>query len=124
MRYLRKYESIVKEIDSDYIKLIFIDFFDKDKKCKIVDTNKYTVGVLIPEIRYHMHDYSIEDRIKEANKLIDFLQDIEVCIKRVLLEYPDLKYIIFNHGGFDPIGGRELPIEYEIYFYYPDSAIK
>jgi hypothetical protein len=119
---IRKFnESSEKEIDSEYIKQCFMDFFDNGTArmqsgssaaygnwVEIrIDTEK------IKGLKEYNNDYERSRRSsanwvtntdnisKYADGLIknsELIREIEICLKRIADEYPDYAYKIWSNG--------------------------
>lgn len=110
MKHLRKYnENINKEFefDEEYIKECFIEFFDDPDKYDVYEerdiTNEYIehgLGIDCPDLEIETN-YNVDDFIKTSEDLVDFYKEIEVCIEKVKIKYPDVDVILFqnNHNG-------------------------
>ncbi len=121
MKHLRKYNESLDNFDDivKYIKLCFVEFSDEGKYDVEYELNEDTIEVLL--FTGYTNDV-IEDDInhflKISKKLHEFYLDIEVAIKRVLDEYPDLSYVIGREFvDYDKNNGKEY---IDISFYHKD----
>jgi hypothetical protein len=107
MKYLRKYNeaSIVggfnsdfssgETIDLDYIKSVFVDFYeDVNYEIRCVKANNKVDITIKPwnPSSSMAKDMKFSEMSERFSKLSDVMMDIEVCVKRILDEYKGLKY--------------------------------
>jgi hypothetical protein len=101
MKHLRKYnedlESDLAEIE--YVKNCFVEFIDKGAQVEIGDDNEYfQIIINLPGVTYrggqwNMDSYdTIKERIKYHEVSSEFYLDIDNCIDKVKLKYPDKEY--------------------------------
>lgn len=121
MKHLRKYNESLDNFDDivKYIKLCFVEFSDEGKYDVEYELNEDTIEVLL--FTGYTNDV-IQDDINHflniSKKLHEFYLDIEVAIKRVLDEYPDLSYVIGREFvDYDKNNGKEY---IDISFYHKD----
>lgn len=123
MKHLRKYNENVNqefEFDEEYIKECFIEFFDdvdgfNYDVCEEADiTNEYIehgLGINCPDLEI-IEEYSIDEFIKTSEYLVDFYKEIQVCIEKVKIKYPDVNVVLYqeNHstGISDPLNGTRF----------------
>lgn len=106
MKYLKKYNeassfginsdfSSGKNVDLDYIKSVFVDFYEDinyEIRCVKVD-NKVDITINPWNSKSSMAKVMTFNEMSERfSKLSDVVMDVEVCIKRILDEYKGLKY--------------------------------
>ena len=109
MKHLRQYnENVNFEFDEEYIKECFIEFYDDPDKYDVYEeadnTNEYIehgLGINCPDLEiydYNETTYSVGDFIKISEELVDFYKEIEVCIEKVKIKYPDVDVILFQNN--------------------------
>jgi hypothetical protein len=114
MKHLRQYNEDVEnqfEFDEEYIKECFIEFYDDPDKYDVYEEadstpgyNGYTehaLGINCPDLEiydYNETTYSVGDFIKISEELVDFYKEIEVCIEKVKIKYPDVDVILFQNN--------------------------
>jgi hypothetical protein len=98
MKHLRKYNE---DLDSDlagieYIKNCFVEFIDKGAQVEIGDDNEYIQIIInLPGVtftdtwNYTGVGNSVKERIKYHEISTEFYLDIDNCIDKVKLKYPD-----------------------------------
>lgn len=107
MKYLKNYNeaSIIgldsdnpswgKNLDLDYIKSVFVDFYE-DINCEVRAVkadNKVDITIKPWNPSYsYSKEMTFNEMSERFTKLSDMMMDIEVCVKRVLDEYKGLKY--------------------------------
>ena len=118
MKHLKRIFESTEELDTDYIEMCFVDFIDQG--CDIeVDTDedgrKY-IELLpnLPGIEYSIEDEdgfkntnkrkTLDDILKCSKELYDFYDEINTCIKKVKIKYPNIE-VEFNieREGYDNI---------------------
>ena len=116
MKHLKRIFESTEELDTDYIEMCFVDFIDNG--CEIeVDTDedgrKY-IELLpnLPGIEYSIEDEdgfkntnkrkTLDDILKCSKELYDFYDEINTCIKKVKIKYPNIE-VEFNieREGYD-----------------------
>jgi len=119
MRHLKKYnESIDFEFDEEYIRQCFIEFFDDPDLYDVLEeadiTNEYIehgLNITCPDLEI-MEDYSIEEFIETGEKLVDFYKEIDTCIEKVKIKYPDVRVVVLqdnvSSGVIDPANGTRF----------------
>lgn len=120
MKHLRKYNENVNqefEFDEEYIKECFIEFYDDAKydMCEEYDTNSeyigYELGINCPDLEI-LEEYSMDEFIRTSEELVDFYKEIEVCIEKVKIKYPDVNVVLYqdNHsvGINNPLHGTRF----------------
>lgn len=105
MNYLKKYNEDIEsklEFDEDYIKQCFIEFFDDTDKYEVYEEGDVTIeyiehglGINCPDLQIET-DYDVGDFIKISEELVDFYKEIEVCIEKVKIKYPDLQVFLYQ----------------------------
>lgn len=107
MKYVKKFneDNSSFEFDEEYIKECFIEFFDDPDKYDVYaegDTTTYYIehglGINCPDLEIEER-YNIEDFIKISKEVTDFYVEVNVCIEKVKIKYPDVDVVIFqdNH---------------------------
>jgi hypothetical protein len=107
MKYLKKYNeasivggfnsdfSLGETIDLDYIKSVFVDFYeDVNYEIRCVKANNKVDITIKPwnPSSSMAKDMKFSEMSERFSKLSDVMMDIEVCVKRILDEYKGLKY--------------------------------
>ena len=135
MKHLRKYNEDVEnqfEFDEEYIKECFIEFFDDPDKYDVYEEadstpgyNGYTehgLGINCPDLEiYDTHEttYSVGDFIKISEELTEFYKEIEACIEKVKIKYPDVDAVLYqqNYGknNGDLTGTRFVWVKFRKY---------
>ena len=93
MKHLKKFNESIKRTE-DYIKTCFVEFFDDD----IVDIDSYgdrvVLNIVLPGVGRYDDGKCIKDDISNYIKYLDELKElilnIEVCVKNVIDEYPEM----------------------------------
>ena len=111
MKHLRQYNEGVSqkfEFDEEYIKECFIEFFDDPNKYDVYEeadiTNEYIehgLGINCPDLEiYNTHEttYNVSDFIKISEELTEFYKEIEVCIEKVKIKYPDVDVVLYQQN--------------------------
>jgi hypothetical protein len=119
MKHLKRIFESTEELDTDYIEMCFVDFIDQG--CEIeVDTDddgrKYIeLMPNLPGIEYSRADdgsllgwtnknkrKTLDDVIKSSKELYDFYDELNTCIKKVKIKYPNIE-VEFNieREGYD-----------------------
>jgi hypothetical protein len=103
MKHLRQYNEDVNqnfEFDEEYIRECFIEFFDDPDLYDVYEeadiTNQYIehgLSINYPDLEI-IEEYGIEEFIKKSEQLVDFYKEIDVCIEKVKIKYPDVKVVI------------------------------
>lgn len=88
MRHLRKYNESNLELDTNYFDECFIEFIDDGAKTYSTE-DEYEIYIKVPACWFDP-GYSLDDNIKSAKELHEFFLDIENCIEKVMIKYPDL----------------------------------
>lgn len=107
MKYLKNYNeasiiglgstnpSLGKNLDLDYIKSVFVDFYE-DINCEVraVKADNKVDITIKPwnPLSSYSKEMTFNEMSERFTKLSDMMMDIEVCVKRVLDEYKGLKY--------------------------------
>ena len=94
MKHLRKYNESKEELDCNYFDECFIEFIDKGVR-KYSTQEYYQINIKVPNCWWEP-GHSLEDNINSAKELHDFYLDIENCIEKVLIKYPDLECMYSN----------------------------
>lgn len=102
MKHLKRIFESTEELDTDYIEMCFVDFIDQG--CEIdIDTDedgrKYICLLPnLPDIEYNGESWvnnnkseTINDVLKSSKQLYDFYKEINTCIKKVKIEYPNIE---------------------------------
>jgi hypothetical protein len=89
MKHLRKYNESKEELDYNYFNECFIDFIDDGAKIYSTEED-YQIIIKVPKCWFEP-GYSLDDNIKSAKELHEFFLDVENCIEKVNIKYPDLE---------------------------------
>ncbi len=109
MKHLKRIFESTEELDTDYIEMCFVDFIDQGCDIEVdtdeVDGRKYIeIMPNLPGIEYsRANDGSLlgwksknkrktlDDVLKCSKELYDFYDDINTCIKKVKIKYPNIE---------------------------------
>lgn len=105
MKHLRKYNE---DLESDlagieYIKNCFVEFIDKGAEVEIGDDKEYIQIIInLPGVTVNYSEFgsewsletynTIKERIKYHELITEFYLDIDNCIDKVKLKFPDKEY--------------------------------
>lgn len=102
MKHLKRIFESTKELDTDFIEMCFVDFIDKG--CDIeVDTEEDGRRYIelmpnLPGIEYKGNKFenrnkrkTLDDVIKSSKELYDFYDELNTCIKKVKIKYPNIE---------------------------------
>ena len=101
MKHLKRIFESTEELDTDYIEMCFVDFIDKG--CEIeVDTHdgrKYIALMsYLPGVSFSNGEWTrknkrntLDDVLKSSKELYDFYDEINSCIKKVKIKYPNIE---------------------------------
>jgi hypothetical protein len=99
MKHLRKYNESKEELDTNYFNECFIEFIDdgaiaSHKEGRPLEQMRecYQIDIRVPSCWFEP-GYSLDDNIKSAKELHDFFLDVENCIEKVRIKYPDIECI-------------------------------
>lgn len=137
MKYLKKFENNNNgELDIEYIKECFIDFMNEYNEIVegTLDGRKYAQAfIMLPHIKRinnkyvqtHLSEYyEIGDKVKEMEENVSFYKDMEVCIEKVKIEFPEIEVSISNLKSTYSTSNRE---SYETFirieFYFPKPQV-
>jgi hypothetical protein len=112
MKYLRQYNEDVdfefEKFDEEYIKECFIEFYDDPQKYDVYEEAdvtsqyiEYGLGINCPDLEiYDTQEttYNVNDFIKMSEELTDFYREIEVCIEKVKIKYPDVDVLLYQEN--------------------------
>ena len=129
MKHLKSYNEDVNqefEFDEEYIKECFIEFFDDNEKYDVYEeediTNEYIehgLGINCPDLEIYDNQettYNVGDFIKMSEELADFYKEIENCIEKVKIKYPDVEVILYQNnygkGNGDLTGTRFIWVKF------------
>lgn len=103
MKHLKRIFESTEELDTDYIEMCFVDFIDQGCDIEIdideSDGKKYIEFLIdLPGIEIKNSTFinknkrkTVDDVLKSSKELYDFYDEINTCIKKVKLEYSDIK---------------------------------
>lgn len=126
MKHLRKYNE---DLESDlagieYVKNCFVEFIDKGAELEIGDDNEYVqITINLPGITYSNGDWyssnnfdTIEGRIDFHDRSKEFYLDVNNCIDKVKLKYPEKKYNFeVEYEGGDRSAGDYIDDQFDAY---------
>jgi hypothetical protein len=102
MKHLRKYNESKEELDCKYFDECFIEFIDDGAKTYSTGAKpwqhkreSYEINIKVPKCWFEP-GYSLDDNIKSAKELHEFYLDIENCIEKVMIKYPDVECVYSN----------------------------
>jgi hypothetical protein len=92
-----------KGVDTEYIDMCFVDFLDAGAKTKYdKETGKlYRIKIKLREKHESWEPHNIKDYIKFAKKLEQITLQVEDCLNKVKIEYPDIDYSVFLESKND-----------------------
>jgi hypothetical protein len=119
MKHLKRIFESTEELDTDYIEMCFVDFIDQG--CEIeIDSFDGRKGITLipnlPGVSYSNGGWvrktkrkTVDDVLKSSKELYDFYDEINTCIKKVKIKYPDIevefdieKEVIWSYNDGDP----------------------
>jgi hypothetical protein len=106
MKHLRKYNESKEEFNTKYFNDCFIEFIDSGSWSEIGDDygdgrKYYEISMNLPGVQYKNGQWILnkEDtllgNLKYAEELLEFYKEIENCIEKVKIKYPNIE-IEFN----------------------------
>lgn len=113
MKHLKRIFENTEDLDTDYIEMCFVDFIDKGCEVEVEnaeDGRKYIdlmidyPGVEIKNGKFINNNKSntIDDALKSSKEVYDFYDELNTCIKKVKLEYPNIKVeFVIEKEGYD-----------------------
>ena len=119
MKHLRKYNENKSPLDNDFIDECFIDFIDDGAEVEYADDGDfdfYNISIMLPNAKYINGIFSfkigntIKDRVNYAKELLDFYENIDYCLNRVISRFPNIRHELQFHNGYvrtEDIGGIE-----------------
>ncbi len=107
MRYLNRFNEgidellIESEMDKDYLDNCFIDFIDKGSKTKLEKAWQVSKSGTVKTVYFYSLEINakyfspkkLDEILENALKLKDDVEELDVCMKKVRMEYPDAVYI-------------------------------
>jgi hypothetical protein len=113
MKHLKRIFESTEELDTDYIEMCFVDFIDQgcDIEVENDEDGRRYIDLMIDlpgiEIRNgtsinNNKRETLDDVLKSSKELYDFYDEINICIKKVKLKYPNIE-VEFNieREGYD-----------------------
>ncbi len=102
MKHLRKYNEDKEEFEIEYFNECFIDFIDDGAISEIGndygDGRKYyEITINLPGSEYKDGSWSfkrestLSGNLKYAEELVEFYKDIDTCIDKVKIKYPNIE---------------------------------
>lgn len=102
MKHLKGIFESKEDLDTDYIEMCFVDFIDQGCDIEIENDEggrKYIEFLIdLPGIEIKNSTFinknkrkTVDDVLKSSKELYDFYDEINTCIKKVKLEYSDIK---------------------------------
>lgn len=118
MKHLRKYNENKSPLDNDFIDECFIDFIDDGAEVEYGDADDgdyiYNISIMLPNAKYINGIFSfkigntIKDRVNYAKELLDFYENIDYCLNRVISRFPNIRHELQFHNEYvrtEDIGG-------------------
>jgi hypothetical protein len=100
MKHIRKFNESIEDFDTNYINDCFIEFVDFGAETEISDYDDgrkyYTIIINLPGVGYKDGHWSFNKEntllgnLKYAEELVEFYKDIEDCIEKVKIKYPNI----------------------------------
>lgn len=84
----------VDKIDTEYIDMCFVGFLDAGAKTKN-DGKLYRIKIKLREKHESWEPYNIKDYVKFGKQLEQTILEVEDCLNKVKIEYPDIEYSVF-----------------------------
>jgi hypothetical protein len=113
MKHLKRIFESTEELDTDYIEMCFVDFIDQGCDIEIEndeDGRRYIEFIIdLPGIEIKNFTFinknkrkTVDDVLKSSKELYDFYDEINTCIKKVKIKYPNIE-VEFNieREGYD-----------------------
>jgi len=115
MKHLKRIFESTEELDTDYIEMCFVDFIDQGCEIEVDNFEGRKYILLMPNLPGIVHSIEDEDGFRNTNKrktfddilkcskeLYDFYDEINTCIKKVKIKYPNIE-VQFNieREGYD-----------------------
>lgn len=99
MKHLNRFnESIIdpkpKEIDTEYIDMCFVNFLDAGSKTK-KEGILYKIKIKLRGKHSNWEPYNIKDYVELAKKLEQVTLEVEDCLNKVKIEYPNIEYSVY-----------------------------
>lgn len=105
MKHLKRIFESTEELDTDYIEMCFVDFIDKGCEIEVnTDEGGKYISLMpnLPGVSYSNGEWvrknkrkTLDDVLKSSKELYDFYDEINTCIKKVKIKYPDIE-VEFN----------------------------
>jgi len=109
MKHLKKYNESKEEDIINYISDCFIEFIDTGAEVKYNPkrpnyNESYTIIIKVPDC-WFSSGHTLIDNIKSTETLLEFYKDIENCLEKVTIKYPNFKqvYTTNNDGHIKEI---------------------
>lgn len=109
MKHLKKYNESKDDVDIEYIKDCFIEFKDNSKyEYEIEEDNHdtYLIGIginILPTLPEIDMEHTISELVEFSNSLNNFYLDVENCVNKVKLKYPNI-YVMCEEGIYTEKG--------------------
>jgi len=99
MKHLNRFNEAVigpkpKEVDTEYIDMCFVNLLDAGAKTKN-DGKLYRIKIKLREKHESWEPYNIKDYVKFGKQLEQTILEVEDCLNKVKIEYPDIEYSVF-----------------------------
>ncbi len=101
MKHLRKYNENKKIFDSEYFNECFIEFIDSDSTSIELEEDTthyyYYISINLPNVKFINNKWifekeeTLEGNLKYSEELFNFYKDIDTCIEKVKIKYPNVK---------------------------------
>jgi hypothetical protein len=113
MKHLKRIFESTEELDTDYIEMCFVDFIDQGCDIEIENDEEYAeypnyyrryieFMIDLPGIEIKNSTFinknkrkTVDDVLKSSKELYDFYDEINTCIKKVKIKYPNIE-VEFN----------------------------
>lgn len=105
MKHLKRIFESTEELDTDYIEMCFVDFIDQGCEIEVnTDEGGKYISLMpnLPGVSYSNGEWvrknkrkTLDDVLKSSKELYDFYDEINTCIKKVKIKYPDIE-VEFN----------------------------
>lgn len=94
MKHLQKFNEKKNSKIIEYIDMCFLDFLDAGAKTKQSDI-LYKIKIRLREKHNKWEPNNIKEYIELGRKIEQVSLDVEACIYKVKIEYPDIEYSVF-----------------------------
>lgn len=98
MKHLQKFNEKKNSKIIEYIDMCFLDFLDEGAKTKQQTFGSdvlYKIKIRLREKHNNWEPNNIKEYIELGRKIEQISLDVEACINKVKIEYPDIEYSVF-----------------------------